>query len=313
MAPPFHLSASACSVHLPTNKQKCPSSASPGPSTSTSQLVIVVGCSSGLGRSIVQTANHKIGPAHYLLLGKQTEEMRLLSESIVGGVSTVHALDMSKDAVEVEAAFDRALIPFAQQDFSHIYLFLNSGSFDAGYIHDSGGSTAEASIALNVTSFYVIVAKFLQWAKQYGGTICPSYRLINISSLLAVSPFSGCGLYCASKSYREALMSVTSLETKETFKDFKCLSWAPGPMETNMMEHLRSSDVAELKAITSKPPDFYICPSRSAGLLWRVLREDAFKSGDRIDAFDIIETEQKYNITEVKQNRNQTEQTSNRT
>eukprot|EP00922_Rhytidocystis_sp_ex-Travisia-forbesii_P045541 GHVS01067945.1.p1 GENE.GHVS01067945.1~~GHVS01067945.1.p1 ORF type:complete len:206 (-),score=34.70 GHVS01067945.1:228-845(-) len=199
---------------------------------------------------------------------------------------------MSKGRAEVEAVFDDAISPLTKQDFSHIYLFLNSGSFDAAYITNSL-ELIEPSVNLNVASFFVIVAKFLQWAKHYGSrdlSASPtSFRLVNISSLLAVLPLNGCSLYCAGKAYREAVMAVTALETKQSLQDFKCVSWAPGPMETKMMQHLRSSDVVELKAITAKPAEFYICPSRSACLLWRVLKEDAFKSGERIDAFDISE------------------------
>eukprot|EP00922_Rhytidocystis_sp_ex-Travisia-forbesii_P072311 GHVS01107816.1.p1 GENE.GHVS01107816.1~~GHVS01107816.1.p1 ORF type:complete len:195 (+),score=28.41 GHVS01107816.1:277-861(+) len=54
----------------------------------------------------------------------------------------------------------------------------------------------------------------------------PSFRLVNVSSLLAHIPLAGCSLYCATKAYREAVIGVAAVEANQTFHDFKFLNWA---------------------------------------------------------------------------------------
>eukprot|EP00922_Rhytidocystis_sp_ex-Travisia-forbesii_P058428 GHVS01086361.1.p1 GENE.GHVS01086361.1~~GHVS01086361.1.p1 ORF type:complete len:308 (+),score=32.89 GHVS01086361.1:46-924(+) len=283
------LVSSCCTSHPPetNNSGELFLPSPPTHSSPSKPLVMVIGCSTGFGKAIVETASPIIGPAHYLLMGKNLQEMLALSKSTLGGEAAVRHLDMCKGRTDVERDFDSGTNGLPKENFSHIYMFLNSGTFDASYIPDAL-DLVEDSVTINVTSFYVIVAKFLQWTKrlQHPPT---SVRLVNISSLLAVMPHNGCSLYCASKAYRETVMQVTALETKEAFKDFKCLSFCPGPMRTKMMDHLASSTVVELKGITERPTEFYMCPSRSACTMWRVLKEDEFTSGDRLDACDISE------------------------
>eukprot|EP00922_Rhytidocystis_sp_ex-Travisia-forbesii_P054404 GHVS01080651.1.p1 GENE.GHVS01080651.1~~GHVS01080651.1.p1 ORF type:complete len:347 (-),score=68.61 GHVS01080651.1:272-1312(-) len=255
------------------------------------KLVVVVGCASGFGRAIVEGAYHIIGPSHYVLLGKNVDGMVCVSKSLAGASSvSVDLLDMNSRAMDVGKAFELAMAAVTEKELSHIYLFLNSGSFEAGHLTDTL-ELIESAVSLNVIGFHVIVAKFMQWTKQYISRhhLSSSFRLINISSLLATIPLVGCGIYCATKAYRQAIIGVASLEATQIFDNFKCLNWAPGPMDTDMMNHVRSSNVDEVKNIAASGP--YVCANRSACMLWRLLVEDEYKSGDHVDIYDVIEPE----------------------
>lgn len=111
--------------------------------------------------------------------------------------------------------------------------------------------------------------------------------VINISSLAAIQPFPGMLDYCVLKRAREAYIEqlAKELENTDLSTKVRILSYAPGPLETDMLQEIREKGYLQKEFIEIKALE----PIDSARKLMIILKKDTFKNSQHIDYFDIEE------------------------
>eukprot|EP00921_Rhytidocystis_pertsovi_P013017 GHVQ01021122.1.p1 GENE.GHVQ01021122.1~~GHVQ01021122.1.p1 ORF type:complete len:316 (-),score=38.48 GHVQ01021122.1:74-946(-) len=277
-------------------------------------LIVVVGCSRGYGRSLVQTAINclKCFHFHFVLIGKDIEKMKSLGASLRCDNTTntelcisyqTHMIDLAVDGSAVSKAFDAALADIENPNlFTHIYVLFNSGTVaPLGCMEGLSAECISECIAINFTSFCVMLSAIAKWIRY--GVLYPkdtkghrrsiSVHAVNISSLLAKLPVRAMAMYCSVKAARNmataaAANELTTLQDELRTIHVKYLNWAPGPMETAMVESIKCSDAAS-DIPTEYIPTQFITADKSAALLWGLLEADTYTSGEHVDVLDIEE------------------------
>lgn len=125
-------------------------------------------------------------------------------------------------------------------------------------------------------------------------------RIVNISSICAIDPFSTMGVYCVGKAARDMFHKVLAKEyyseddsekSTEEKRQFKVLNYAPGPCDTEMTDVLAQSPVLDNKLHdyfeSSKQNNTLVKPEDSAKKLVDLLRNDTYESGSHIDYYDV--------------------------
>ena len=125
-------------------------------------------------------------------------------------------------------------------------------------------------------------------------------RIVNISSICAIDPFSTMGVYCSGKAARDMFHKVLAKEyseddsdksTAEEKQQFKVLNWAPGPCDTEMTDVLSESPILDNKLHdyfeSSKQNNTLVKPEDSAKKLVELLRNDKYESEAHIDYYDV--------------------------
>ncbi|CAK9045074.1 unnamed protein product [Durusdinium trenchii] len=163
----------------------------------------------------------------------------------------------------------------------------NAGSLGRlAYSHER--PALEASIGaldLNVTGFVVLSQMLLQ-------RFAPQVRrpenalrivVVNISSLLALQVMPSWSLYATGKAARDMYMRTLAADAHAAQLEVRTLSWAPGPMETEMMQEILRTcpDPEVLKQFQEmQHKDRLVSLSASAEKLMKLLKEDSFQDGE---------------------------------
>ncbi|KAJ1936243.1 hypothetical protein FBU59_005116, partial [Linderina macrospora] len=142
--------------------------------------------------------------------------------------------------------------------------------------------------AINFVSFSALTARFLTFAKgvENAERIC----VVNISSLLAVMAFSNWGLYAAIKAARDQLLKVSAIENQDD-KRVRLLSYAPGPLDNDMQEMVRTTvgDPEQKKIYGQMHLERKLVSMQfTAGIMCDLLDKWEFESGAHIDIYDVV-------------------------
>ncbi|CAN2388301.1 Sepiapterin reductase, partial [Pristimantis euphronides] len=109
--------------------------------------------------------------------------------------------------------------------------------------------------------------------------------VVNVSSLAAILPFKSWTFYCAGKAARDMMFRVLAKEDA----DIRVLSYAPGPLDTEMHEQARTmtadSDLRQ-QCINRKEEGKLVDIEASARKMLDLIQTDAYKSGNHVDFFD---------------------------
>ena len=135
-----------------------------------------------------------------------------------------------------------------------IYLINNAGAL--GFIKPMGKKDADTMIknyTLNLIAPSVLMNAFMNC---YDSTDAEKV-IVNISSGAGRNPVDGWAVYCASKAGLDMLSRVVDLEQKvraehpqdNIHKGFKVFSIAPGVVDTEMQEGIRSADKADFSRL----------------------------------------------------------------
>jgi sepiapterin reductase len=115
----------------------------------------------------------------------------------------------------------------------------------------------------------------------------PPIVLIQISSLAAVQPMPTMAVYSAGKAARDA---YTTAWSHESSPHVRLLSYAPGPLETDMVDELRACTdlVEDLQSFFAQT---HVRPLDSARVLVDlIVTPDAFTNGAHVDYYDIVQS-----------------------
>lgn len=256
-----------------------------------SVLLIVTGASRGLGKAIVKEfacgSSHSFSLAYVALMARSIDRLEATKAEVrVPAPVLTCAVDLSS-LEDLDRSIDEMLtaVNSSGASFNEVVLINNAGSI--GHI---GACVETPSLAdmrnyidLNVTSCFWLSIRLIRFANARGIRA----TVVNVSSLVALQPFSSLGIYSAGKAAREAYHSVLAVEV--ACRRAKILNYAPGPLETDMTNEIRESSGLD----TSLRP-FYekklVDPCDSARALVRCLSSDDFESGAHLDFYELPRT-----------------------
>ncbi|XP_062992126.1 sepiapterin reductase [Elgaria multicarinata webbii] len=254
-------------------------------------LCILTGASRGFGRSLAGALAPRLAPGSALLLvarsaaalGELEGELRASCPAL--RVTAVPADLASDEGLQRVVQAGRAL-GGAGGRLERLLLINNAGSLgDVSKSFLDFTSPAEVSnyLAFNVVSALCLTSSILKVFPAQPG-LCR--MVINISSLCALKPFKTWTLYCTGKAARNMMFQVLAAEEP----DVRVLSYAPGPLDTDMQEvaRTRSGDPEmRQKFLHMKQCGQLLDCDVSSQKLLNLLLANTFESGAHVDFYDI--------------------------
>lgn len=249
--------------------------------------VIITGASVGIGRALAQAFSREVAEKSvFVITGRNAENLnetkRLVAQDAPGVEVVARVMDHST------ATFDdyRKLITDTWSKISAadgVLLVHNVGTI--GDVRKYATAlTDEKEIDdyfhLNITSVMTLTSAFLEKFPN-GSNI--SRTIINISSLAAIKPMAGTGIYCTGKAARQMYMRIIAVENPTV----KVLNYSPGPVDTAMHKALHHGvkEIAEA-ARGMVESGTLLTPEATSLKLVKILETQNFQSGDHVDYYD---------------------------
>ncbi|EFN80099.1 sepiapterin reductase [Harpegnathos saltator] len=250
-------------------------------------FLLVTGASHGIGRQIAITFGSLLQDgSHILLLARNLTALQEVAKNIPSKVKvdTVN-IDLSKSSkVILEETISCSLKETTPDSFDRVVLVHN-----VGLLGDSS-KVANELMDLNIWKEYYDLNVFIPIIlnavvmNMFNNTNIKK-MVINITSKYGIQAGYGCAYYCSSKAAREMFFKVFALENP----DVDVLSYAPGPVETNMFYEMCENSIdLNLKKyfkelLTTKT---VLTPEQTVNHLVQILREHKYKSADHVDYYD---------------------------
>ncbi|XP_043102718.1 sepiapterin reductase b [Puntigrus tetrazona] len=254
-------------------------------------LCVVTGASKGFGRTLAFQLSCLLKPRSVLMLvARSSEQLQQLKKDIVNlhgqsalDVRCVRADLEKKEGVEktVQAAKETSV-----SEMEHILLINNAASLgDVSRFALTFTDPLEVNryLSLNVSGALCLTAGVLQAFPRRLGL---RRSVVNISSLCALKPFPSWVLYCSGKAARDMMFRVLAEEEP----DVRVLSYAPGPLDTDMQLQARrsSGDLQLRRSFSSMFSEGQLLSCEESGAkLMKLLLDDRFRSGAHLDFYEL--------------------------
>ncbi|XP_027284541.1 sepiapterin reductase isoform X2 [Cricetulus griseus] len=252
-------------------------------------VCVLTGASRGFGRALAPLLARLLSPGSVLLLSARSDLALLqLEEELCTQHPGLRVLRAAAD-LGTEAGVQQLLCTVRKlprpEGLQRLLLINNAGTLgdiSKGFLDVSDPAEVNNYWALNLTSMLCLTSGTLNAFPDSPGL---SKTVVNISSLCALEPFKGWGLYCAGKAARDMLYQVLAAEEPSV----RVLSYAPGPLDTDMQQLARETSKdpelrTRLQELKSKGK-LVDCGS-SAQKLLTLLQKNTFQSGAHIDFYD---------------------------
>ncbi|KAK2816247.1 hypothetical protein Q7C36_022518 [Tachysurus vachellii] len=252
-------------------------------------LCIITGASKGFGRCLAKEISTLLKPGSVLILVARSGDKLLELEDDLSTQRrdlVIHRVvaDLGhKDGVE---GVIREAKKTPSSDIDTLFLFNNAASLgDVSRYAQSFTDMEEVNdyLSMNVSSALCLTARILQ---LFPADMHLRRCVVNVSSLCALQPFPSWVLYCMGKAAREMMFRVLAKEESE----LRVLSYAPGPLDTDMQIHARSNTADECirTSITAMHSEGRLLTcEESVGKLIKVLLKDNYESGAHLDFYDL--------------------------
>lgn len=295
-------------------------------------IVIIIGASKGFGKAITEAilSNDSIcgsdQQTKFLLVTTSKERTIAAWNEIYEKLRGEHYPDATCSNVDLcveEADLSQrgdcyrvlqvlqAMLNHIHKPVQQLYTFMNTGSVvPVGPLFSNDGDghhgvdethfgyydAIATHCSLNFTSFTILT--------RYVMRICVRLQLhspllrarfVNISSLAALQPMYGLSAYCAIKAARDSFVRVLALELGRDVPsaNFKVLSYAPGPMMTDLVRlNLLAKNAANnhLKEYQGSFVDPLVSARKCVSIISSPDYERSWSSGDHLDYFDDLAT-----------------------
>ena len=256
---------------------------------SVQSFVIITGASRGYGAQLAKSIVTRLKSKSTLILASRPSKAfsEAISEvSLLNTNDTIKIKAMSCDlskADDIDTFFEELAKLFTPTEIKSAILINNAGTLGnvSLTIDKYDHKMISEYFELNVSNAIYFTKKFLDTISSVNIRKC----VVNITSLSAIKPFPSCGLYSGSKAARDMMFKVLAAERN----DLMVLSWAPGPMPTDMLKDLANcadKNLASAMTLTLKEKTYVECKD-SAEKLFLLLETCNFTSGDHIDYYDI--------------------------
>jgi NAD(P)-dependent dehydrogenase (short-subunit alcohol dehydrogenase family) len=195
------------------------------------KTVLVTGSTRGIGASAARLFLER--GASIILHGRRQEDV----DAACAHLSALHAGRVRGLAADLsDRGQCRAL---AAQVISLDILVNGAGVFCEAAIADTGLSTWDETIAVNLTAPWVLAQALLPALRARRGVV------INVASDAALLGYAGCAAYCASKG---GLVGLTRALAVELAPDVRAVCVGPGPTETDIMRQSIATAADQAKA-----------------------------------------------------------------
>lgn len=253
-------------------------------------FLLVTGASRGLGRAFAQELSACLEPESTVFLTARSKDALQETANTLRSDLNVKIFPMDHEKAELDLCQSMMGQLDDPSRYTSVVVVHNAGTIggkDQGLTavrHFQHKSDIDSYLALNYTSVAMLNSVVLQTLAS-----APRTTVINVSSLCGVEPWPTYGLYCSVKAARNMLFKV--LATEEASSGVKVLNYAPGPIDTQLVR-----DVMADPNLHSSIKDGYqklfddktiLQPNTSAEKLVKILNNDAFKSGDHVDFYDV--------------------------
>lgn len=259
--------------------------------------VVVTGASRGFGEAVAVAFARSYLPRQatkFILVARSVHLMEgvrnvIMQHAPEGSVVDVLGLDLG-NADTISTAVATILSGLEGLEVETATLVNNAGSlFDLSKTADQYTDFVSINnyIMFNLSSMVFLSSSFCRAARE-----ARRCNIINVSSLLALEAFKGWGLYATCKAARDMYLKVLAKDADTN--SVKVLNWAPGPMQTTMIDEVIDTLCdAPTAGYYSKMRDDgkLVEPAASALKLVEVINTDTYTSGDHLDYYDIFPPE----------------------
>uniref|UniRef100_A0A671KGL0 Sepiapterin reductase n=1 Tax=Sinocyclocheilus anshuiensis TaxID=1608454 RepID=A0A671KGL0_9TELE len=242
-------------------------------------LCIITGASKGFGRTLALQLSCLLKPRSVLMLvARTTEQLNQLKEDII----TLYGGQNQLDVRCVQADLEKKEV----SEMDHLLLINNAASLgDVSRFALTFTDPVEVNryLSLNVSGALSLTAGVLQAFPRRLGL---RRSVVNISSLCALKPFPSWVLYCTGKAARDMMFRVLAEEEP----DVRVLSYAPGPLDTDMQLQARRSsrDLQLRRSFSSMFSEGQLLSCEESGAkLMKLLLDNDYQSGAHLDFYEL--------------------------
>uniref|UniRef100_A0A8C6UVD0 Sepiapterin reductase n=1 Tax=Neogobius melanostomus TaxID=47308 RepID=A0A8C6UVD0_9GOBI len=248
-------------------------------------LCIITGASRGFGRTVAKELSLRVKPGSaFVLVARSESELQTLRAELAESDAGRAGLEVRYVATDLGLTeglekVTKAVQEAASELIEHVLLVNNAGKSPVF----TEMAEVNSYLSFNVSSVLCLTARILQAFPQRPGL---RRTIVNISSLCALKPFPSWVLYCAGKAARDMIFKVLAEEQP----DLRVLSYAPGPLDTDMQLEARSKsgDATLRKSFNEMfTRGQLVSCEESCNKLTKLLMEDSYTSGAHIDFYDI--------------------------
>ncbi|XP_056320470.1 sepiapterin reductase b [Danio aesculapii] len=257
-------------------------------------VCVVTGASKGYGRTLALQISCLLKPRSVLLLVSRTaDQLNQLKQDIVSLHAAHTDLQLDVRCVQADLQEPDGVQKTIQEtrntlitDIEHLLIINNAASLgDVSRCAVSFTDPCEVSryLALNVSGVLSLTAGLLQ---AFPPAVGLRRTVVNISSLCALKPFPSWVLYCTGKAARDMMFRVLAEEEP----DVRVLSYAPGPLDTDMQLQARcfSGNVELRRSFSSMFSDGQLLSCEESGAkLMKLLLDDQYPSGAHLDYYEL--------------------------
>lgn len=253
-------------------------------------MCVISGASRGFGRAVCRELAARVAPGSALLLvarsgetlRREAEELRERCPGL--GVHWLAADLSTEDGVRrtVTAAGEMENL----QEADTLLIINNAGSLgdiSKSFVDITAVGEVDRYLTFNVSSALCLTSSLLKAFPQRPGL---QRVVVNVSSLAALQPFKSWTLYCAGKAARDMMFRVLAEEEA----DIRVLSYAPGPLDTEMQEEVRTrtADAEQRQLFIKMKNDGALVDSEvSARKMLDLIQTDGYTSGAHVDFYDV--------------------------
>ncbi|XP_051524515.1 sepiapterin reductase-like [Myxocyprinus asiaticus] len=255
-------------------------------------LCIITGASKGYGRTLAVQLSYLLKPRSILLLVARTmDQLNEVKDDIMALDDrqkrlVVRCVQADLEKMEGVEKTIQAVKETSPSELDHLLLINNAGSLgDVSRLALTFTDPTEVNryLSLNVSGVLSLTAGVLQAFPRCLGL---QRTVVNISSLCALKAFPSWVLYCTGKAARDMLFRVLAEEEP----DVRVLSYAPGPLDTDMQVQARccSGDLKLRRSFSSmfSAGQLLSCEESGAKLM-KLLLDNDYPSGAHVDFYEL--------------------------
>ena len=188
------------------------------------------------------------------------------------------------EIAEIDPTLKRAMELVDTEAATSVTLINNAGVLEPiSPIEGAGAEALDLHMRINLTAPAILTGTFIRESASWP----VSLRVLNITSGAAKKAYPGWGAYCSAKAGLNMLTQVVAEEQKAKSRPVRILAVAPGVVETEMQERIRTKSSEEFPKVEKfkklKEEGGLSEPREAARKIIGLLRNDEIPSGSIVD------------------------------
>ncbi|WP_164716741.1 (S)-benzoin forming benzil reductase [Paenibacillus whitsoniae] len=242
-------------------------------------VYIITGGTRGIGAALA-TQLLQEGAAVHCIARSESEALRQAAQSAKGEF-TFHAYDLAQTE-GIDSLMARIVEPLVS--VTSITLINNAGTLaPMKPLGAASPQDLQRSLQVNLIAPALLTNSFIRLTQAWPVL----KRVVGISSGAGRKPYPGWGAYCTAKAGLNMLTRCAGVEQANQPHPVHVISVAPGVVDTDMQREIRAAshtDFPEVgRFVALKEQGELRTPADTAAQLLRLLRDNAFESGEIAD------------------------------